>query len=158
MHHCTRGASTAAVVGVRNCLGRETDDAVGGRDEGGTVRAVPEHPGGRMKEAPMDSELRSWLQRQEAETKAIAVDQKRQADALTIMSRELANLTELLTPKTGDAESPLEQLLAQLVAQGKEQLILLRHLGQLMHRIERGLPSVGVPTSKQSNGSGRRLP
>jgi hypothetical protein len=138
--------------------GRETDDAVGGRDEGGTVRAVPEHPGGRMKEAPMDSELRSWLQRQEAETKAIAVDQKRQADALTIMSRELANLTELLTPKTGDAESPLEQLLAQLVAQGKEQLILLRHLGQLMNRIERGLPSVGVPTSKQSNGSGRRLP
>ena len=93
----------------------------------------------------MDPELRSWLERQEAATLGIAIDQKRQADALTIMARELANLTELLTPKTGDGESALEQLLAQLAAQGKEQLTLLRQLGQLTSRIERRLSGTSPP-------------
>ncbi len=93
----------------------------------------------------MDSELRNWLERQDAIHRQIAADQKRQADTLTIMARELANLTELLTPKTGDGESALEQLLAQLAAQGKEQLTLLRQLGQLTSRIERRLSGTSPP-------------
>ena len=85
----------------------------------------------------MDPELHNWLERQEATHRQIAADQKRQADILTIMARKLVDLTELLTPKTGDGEAALEQLLAQLAAQGKEQLTLLRQLGQLTSRIER---------------------
>ena len=78
----------------------------------------------------MDPELRSWTQRQDAVTQEIAADQKRQADALTIMAKELAAITNLLTPRISEGESPLEHLLAQLVAQGNEQLHLLRGLSR----------------------------
>ena len=103
----------------------------------------------------MDPELRRWLERQEAATVGIAIDQKRQADVLTIMVRELANLTELLTPKTGDGESALEQLLAQLAAQGKEQLALLRQLGQLTSRIERRMSRPDASPPLPVNGQVR---
>lgn len=105
----------------------------------------------------MDQELTSLLTQQAEATEAIRAEQRRQADTLTIMSRMLADILETLTPGTPEGESGLERLLAQLVAQGKEQLTLLRQHGQLMARIERGLPGGGT-TPPPANGSGRRLP
>lgn len=104
----------------------------------------------------MDKELTSLLKQQGEAIEAIGVEQRRQADTLTIMSRQLTDILEVLTPGTPEGESSLEQLLAQLVAQGKEQITLLRQHGQLMARIERGLPGGGTPPAP-ANGSGHRL-
>ena len=105
----------------------------------------------------MDRELTTLLTQQGESIEAIVTEQRRQADTLTIMSRMLADILEILTPGTPEGESSLERLLAQLVAQGKEQLTLLRQHGQLMARIERGLPGGGTPPAP-ANGSGHRLP
>ena len=104
----------------------------------------------------MDPEIRSWTQRQDAATQEIAADQKRQADALTIMAKELAAITNLLTPRVSEGESPLEHLLAQLVAQGNVQLQLLRGLAQ-QKRIERGSADPAEPASTRANGNGRGM-
>ena len=106
----------------------------------------------------MDPELRSWTQRQEAATQEIAADQKRLADAVTLLSREVANIAMMLAPRASEGESPLEQLLAQLAAQGKEQLTLLRNLGQAVGRIERGQTGTGGPSSPRANGNDRGPP
>ena len=95
----------------------------------------------------MDQELTSLLTQQAEATEAIRAEQRRQADTLTIMSRMLADVLEILTPGTPEGESGLERLLAQLVAQGKEQLALLRQHGQLMARIERGADGRGDDTA-----------
>ena len=105
----------------------------------------------------MDQELTALLRQQDEAIEAIVTEQRRQGDTLTIMSRTLADILEILTPGTPEGESSLQQLLAQLVAQGKEQLNLLRQHGQVMARIEQGLPGGGTPPAS-TNGSGHRLP
>jgi hypothetical protein len=104
----------------------------------------------------MDQELTSLLKQQGEAIEAIVTEQRRQGDTLTIMSRTLADILEILTPGTTDGESSLERLLSQLVAQGKEQLTMLRQHGQLMARIEGRLPGGGKRPAP-TNGSGREL-
>ena len=78
----------------------------------------------------MDRELRGWAEEQTAATQAIAAEQQRLADAVTLLAREVAAIGMMLAPRASEEPSPLEQLLAQLVAQGKEQLFLLRALAR----------------------------
>ena len=102
----------------------------------------------------MDAEFRVWAQKQDAAAAGMQAEQKRQSDHLLLLTREIANIAMMLAPKISEGPSPLEQLLAQLVAQGQESLGLLRNLVQQGNRIEGKLagPAAVKPTT---NGNSR---
>lgn len=101
----------------------------------------------------MDEDLLEWMKRQDVAAQVLVTEQRRQADTLTIMGRQLADILDILTPRMAEGESGLERLLAQLVAQGEDQITLLRKLAQLTGRIERGPPGGTVPPPPAANGS-----
>ena len=89
----------------------------------------------------MDPELTAWTDRQTGLLQSVVSEQQRLADAVSLLAREIANIGMLLAPRGGDGPTPLEQLLAQLVAQGQEQVRLLRHLTHWARRMEGGTGS-----------------
>lgn len=84
----------------------------------------------------MDAELRTWTEDQNRAVADFSSAQQRANDQLAMISRELANIAMMLAPRINEGPSPLEQLLAQLVAQGKESISHLRDLVQQGKRIE----------------------
>lgn len=108
----------------------------------------------------MDPELRAWTQKQDAAQADMAAEVKRMADQLMLLTREVANIAMMLAPKISEGPSPLEQLLAQLVAQGQEAISHLRNLAQQGSRIEAkldgGTGAPPLPTNRTGNGKATR--
>ena len=102
----------------------------------------------------MDAEFRAWSQQQDAAVSGLTADVKRQADQLLLLTREVANIAMMLAPKISEGPSPLEQLLAQIVAQGQESIALLRDLVQEGDRIEAKL-GTAPPPSRPLNENGK---
>ena len=84
----------------------------------------------------MDAELRAWTEDHNKAVDDLAMSQQRTNDQLVLITRELANIAMMLAPRTSEGPSPLEQLLAQLVAQSQEGIEHLRNLVQQGKRIE----------------------
>ena len=84
----------------------------------------------------MDAELRAWTEDQNRANTALLSAQQSTNDQLVMMGRELANVAMMLAPRISEGPSPLEQLLAQLAAQGQEAIGHLRELVQQNKRIE----------------------
>ena len=89
----------------------------------------------------MDTELRTWTEDQNRAVAGLSASQQRANDQLVLITRELANIAMMLAPRISEGPSPLEQLLAQLVAQGQESISHLRDLVQQGKRIEAKLDS-----------------
>ena len=105
----------------------------------------------------MDTEFRAWAEKQDATLADLVGAQKRGNDQLVLIGRELANIAMMLAPRISDGPSPLEQLLAQLVAQGQESLDHLRRLVRQSTRIEEKLGiDAGVPRPLNGNGKATR--
>ena len=100
----------------------------------------------------MDPELTAWTDRQTSLLQSVVSEQQRLADAVSLLAREIANIGMLLAPQGGDCPTPLEQLLAQLVAQGQEQVRLLRHLTHWARRMEGGAGSNDAGGRAAGNG------
>jgi hypothetical protein len=82
----------------------------------------------------------------------VAAGVERHGDTLTIVSRQLSEIQRVLTPKPADGESSLERLLAQIVAQGQEQLRLLHGLAAMLGRMTE-TPGRGAGREQRANGS-----
>lgn len=102
----------------------------------------------------MDAEFRAWTEEQGTTLAGLADAQTRARDQLVLINRELANIAMMLSPKITEGPSPLEQLLAQLVAQGQESLGHLRDLVQQGKRIEAKLDG-DAPPPRSTNGNGQ---
>ena len=102
----------------------------------------------------MDAELRVWTEDQNTTLAGLAAAQQRGNDQLVLICRELANIAMMLAPKISEGPSPLEQLLAQIVAQGQESLSHLRDLVQQGQRIEAKLDADAAPR-RPSDGNGK---
>ena len=107
----------------------------------------------------MDHELKAWTEQQTLELHTVAAEQQRLADAVGLLSREVANLAITLAPRQSDGPSPLEQLLAQMVAQGQEQLHHLRNLTKWAGRMEsEGLSDPRGRLNGNGKANGRNAP
>ena len=84
----------------------------------------------------MDAQLRAWTEDQARAVADLAASQQKTNDQLLLITRELANIAMMLTPRTSEGPSDLELLLAQLVAQGQEGVGHLRNLVKQGKRIE----------------------
>lgn len=105
----------------------------------------------------MDAELRAWTEDQNRAVADLLAAQQRANDQLVLMTRELANIAMMLAPRISEGPSPLEQLLAQLVAQGQEAISHLRDLVQQGRRIEAKLDGDGLhPRPEGGNGKATR--
>lgn len=102
----------------------------------------------------MDAEFRAWTDHQNTTLTDLADAQKRGNDQLALINRELANIAMMLSPKISEGPTPLEQLLAQLVAQGQESVGHLRDLVQQGKRIEAKLDG-DSPPPRSTNGNGQ---
>lgn len=100
----------------------------------------------------MDAEFRAWSQKQDAATAAMRNGIERQADHLLLLIREVANISMLLAPKGSEGPSTLEQLLAQLVAQGQETIGLMRAMVEQGNRIETALAELTSAVPSLANG------
>jgi hypothetical protein len=100
----------------------------------------------------MDKDTETRFDRQDDALGQIAAGVERHGDTLTIVSRQLGEIQRLLTPKPADGESSLERLLAQIVAQGQEQLKLLRGLAAMLGRMN-DTPGRGAGREQRENGS-----
>ena len=103
----------------------------------------------------MDAEFRSWAQKQDAAMAAVLAEQKRQGDQQLLLIHEVASIVMMLAPKISEGPSPLEQLLAQIVAQNQEAVALLRDLVQQGNRIEGKLGGPASVPPPPINGHGR---
>lgn len=103
----------------------------------------------------MDAEFRAWTEAQDTTLARLAATQQQGNDQLVLINRELANIAMMLAPKISEGPSPLEQLLAQIVAQGQESLGHLRDLVQQGQRIEAKLSGDAPPASHSPNGNGK---
>ena len=102
----------------------------------------------------MDAELRAWMEDQNRAIAGLSAGQQKTNDQLVMMGRELANIAMMLAPRISEGPSPLEQLLAQLVAQGQESIGHLREVVQQNKRIEARL-GVDDRHPRPAGGSGR---
>jgi len=102
----------------------------------------------------MDIELRTWTEDQNTAVADLSASQQRANDQLVMITRELANIAMMLAPRISEGPSPLEQLLAQLVAQGQETISHLRDLVQQGKRIEARLDR-DDPQLRPADGSGK---
>ena len=102
----------------------------------------------------MDAELQTWTEKQDKAVVDLAASQQKANDQLVLITRELANIAMMLTPQVSEGPSPLELLLAQLVAQGQESVGHLRDLVKQGGRIEAKLNG-DPPPPHSTNGSGR---
>ena len=84
----------------------------------------------------MDAGLRAWTEDQAKAVADLAASQQKTNDQLVLITRELANIAMMLQPKISEGPSPLELLLAQLVAQSQEGIDHLRSLVRQGKRIE----------------------
>ena len=84
----------------------------------------------------MDQHLQAWTETTDKALAGIGTDLQRQADILLMISRELANIAMMLAPQEKEGPSALEDLLAQLAAQGQESVGHLRKLVRQGDRIE----------------------
>ena len=81
------------------------------------------------------------IARIEITTSATAASMQEQTEELRRVNGRLDEIAALLRPKDVDPDKPtLGDLLAHLVAQGKEQLALARQSIQLLKRVEHRLP------------------
>lgn len=103
----------------------------------------------------MDAEFRSWTQKQDGAQAEQTAEIRRLADQVTLLAHELASIAMLLAPKVDDGPSPLEALLAQLVAQNQEIVGHLRSLVRQGDRIESKLAGHDAGPSLPPNGNGR---
>ncbi len=101
----------------------------------------------------MKENLAGLLEQQQETLDEIATAIRRQADTLTIMSRHVVEILNRLTPEAAEGETALERLLAQLVAQGQEQLRLLQSLAGVGEGGEKEPPK---PPGGRQNGNGHR--
>lgn len=102
----------------------------------------------------MDPGLRAWTEAQAKAVADLAAAQQKTNDQLVLITRELANIAIMLTPQVSEGPSPLELLLAQLVAQGQESVGHLRDLVKQGGRIEAKLNG-DPPPPRSTNGNGR---
>ena len=102
----------------------------------------------------MDTELRTWAEDQNRAVADLSASQQRANDQLVLITRELANIAMMLAPRTSEGPSPLEELLAQLVAQGQESISYLRDLVQQGERIEAKLDK-DAPHPRPAGGNGK---
>ena len=102
----------------------------------------------------MDTELRTWTEDQNRAVADLSASQQRANDQLVMITRELANIAMMLAPRISEGPSPLEQLLAQLVAQGQEAISHLRDLVQQGKRIEAKLDG-DAPHTRPAGGNGK---
>ena len=102
----------------------------------------------------MDTELRTWTEDQNRAVADLSASQQRANDQLVMINRELANIAMMLAPRISEGPSPLEQLLAQLVAQGQESITHLRDLVQQGKRIEAKLDRHD-PHPRRAGGNGK---
>lgn len=101
----------------------------------------------------MDRETETRFGRLDETLGQVAAGVGRQSDTLTIISRQLGDIQRLLTPEPMEGESSLERLLAQIVAQGQEQLRLLRGLAAMIGRLD-GTSARRDGAEPKANGSG----
>ena len=102
----------------------------------------------------MDPELRAWTERQNKAMDDLAAGQQRGNDQLLMITRELANIAMMLAPRESEGPSALEELLAQLVAQGQESVGQLRKLVRQGDRIEAKIVGQAVPPAGSMHGNG----
>jgi len=102
----------------------------------------------------MDQQLQAWTETTDKALADIGTDLQRQADILLMISRELANIAMMLAPREKEGPSALEDLLAQLAAQGQESVGHLRKLVRQGERIE-GKIGGGEHTQPMPNGNGK---
>ncbi|WP_292530113.1 hypothetical protein [Methylocystis sp.] len=92
----------------------------------------------------MTDELKDALSRIETETHNILAAAKSQNDQNRLAIARLDEIIALLTPKDNAGEPTLSELLAHLIAQGREQLILTRKAVDLLIDMQQNLPSKTV--------------
>lgn len=92
----------------------------------------------------MNQELKEALARIEQSNHEIATAVSSQNDQIRVTIARLDEIIALLTPKDNAGEPTLSELLAHLIAQGREQLILTRKAVDLLIDMQQNLPSKTV--------------
>jgi hypothetical protein len=94
--------------------------------------------------AIMSKELKEGLARVELETHLIVEAVGLQNEQIRITIARLNEIIALLTPKDGAGEPTLSDLLAHLIAQNREQLILSRKTVELLVDMQQSIPDKTV--------------
>jgi hypothetical protein len=92
----------------------------------------------------MNQELKEALARIEKGNHDIVTAVKSQNDQIRITIARLDEIVALLTPIDNAGEPTLADLLAHLIAQGREQLILTRKTAELLIDLQHNLPAKTV--------------
>lgn len=92
----------------------------------------------------MNEEFKEAIARIEQETHEIVTAVRSQNDQIRVTIARLDEIVALLTPKDDAGEPTLTDLLAHLIAQGREQLILTRKTVDLLIDMPQNLPSKTV--------------
>jgi hypothetical protein len=98
----------------------------------------------------MEAALKEGLARVEATGQDMAAVLDAQGELLTLVLRQLAQIAELLTPRSEDNGIPLDELLARMIRQNEEQLTTARAVLNALQKLETELPRAVVVALKDA--------